>query len=150
MGGGSGFNPEMTPTEITVSSNGDVSVPGQSLLTIPEGANYNINLVKFEIPSFAEQTVELSFTSNDQSTVMVNSTTFVNCATWFQAESEWRKGLQMQIASTDFGQIMANYGTSDGAGGYTATGTATVTITDLTNGVSAVKEITVNFTYQQG
>ena len=31
--------------------------------------------------------------------------------------------------------------------GYTATGTATVTITDLTNGVSAVKEITVNFTY---
>ena len=38
-------------------------------------------------------------------------------------------------------------GTSDGAGGYTATGTATVTITDLINSVSAVKEITVNFTY---
>ena len=43
---------------------------------------------------------------------------------------------------------MTEYGTHN-YGYYSATGIATVTITDLTNGVSAVKEITVNFTYDE-
>lgn len=148
--GGGTFNPEMSPATIDVGYNGQTSetTVGESVLTIPQGANYRISLVKFEIPTFIEQTVDLSFSTYTQSTVSVNSTQFLECSTVFTVAYDWTTGLQVSISQSNFGSIMQNYGTSDGQGGYTATGTATVTITDLDNGTSAVKEITVNFTYQ--
>lgn len=148
-GGGSGFNPEMTPTIISVSSNGVDRVAGESVLTIPSGANYAITLVDFKIPTFTGQTVQLIGNTPTQSYIEVNGTRCIDCSVYFDGGSGYVKGLEV-TAGSSFDNVMTYYGTSDSAGGYTATGTATVTITDVDNGTSAVKEITINFTYQQG
>lgn len=142
-GGGGTFNPEMTPLTISVTSNGVVREAGSSVLTVPQGANYAVSFVNFTIPD-----VEIDLNGN---TILYNATEFAICDTyWPDAETVTTlSGLRVIPDSTNFDTIMQTIGTL-GADGYTATGTAIVTITDLTNGVSAVKEITVNFTYQQG
>ena len=143
-GGGSGFNPEMTPTTITVSSNGEYRVAGESVLTVPQGANYVVNLVDFTIPN-----VEILFSIDGR--IIYNGNEFAHSITrWLDVETSTSfQGLQIIPTGSDFDTTIQLIGTQ-GEDGYTATGTATVTITDLTNGVSAVKEITVNFTYQRG
>ena len=142
--GGETFNPTMTPLTISVSSNGDEIEEGESVLTVPQGANYALNLVNFTIPN-----VQIVLYNND---ILFDGTVFVRCKTIWNdvVTSSSIQGLKVIPDGRDFGTTIQAIGTSDGAGGYTATGIATLTITDLTNGVSAVKEITVNFTYQQG
>lgn len=148
-GGGGTFNPEMTPETISVSSNGVDYTAGESVLNIPQGRNYAISLVKFEIPTFTGASVRLSRNTYTQSYVLVDDTNFAECSIIFQdGTSEWVDGLKVEANPSNFGYIMTDKVTPDGQGVYTATGTATVTITDLDNGTSAVKEITVNFTYQ--
>ena len=143
--GGETFNPTMTPLTISVSINGDDIVEGESVLTVPQGANYAVSFVNFTIPN-----VQFDIdASGDSSIIIYNGNDFVKVnMLWIDALNRLQ-GLKI-IPDTDFGTTLQAIGTSDGAGGYTATGTATLTITDLTNGVSAVKEISVNFTYQQG
>lgn len=143
-GGGSGFNPEMTPTTITVSSNGVDRVAGESVLTVPQGANYAVSFVNFTIPNV--QDIGLS-----DGRIIYNGNEFAHSITsWLDVETSTSiQGLKIIPTDSDFDTTIQAIGTQ-GADGYTATGTATVTITDLTNSVSAVKEITVNFTYQQG
>lgn len=142
-GGGGTFNPEMTPLTISVSSNGDEIEAGESVLTVPQGANYAVNLVNFTIPN-----VQIVLYDN---AIHFDGAIFARCKTsWIDdVTSHSIQGLKITPNDTGFGTTIQAIGTSDGAGGYTATGTATLTITDLTNGVSAVKEIPVNFTYQQ-
>lgn len=147
--GGSVFNPEMTPDTISVSSNGISYTAGESILTIPQGANYAISLVNFVIPTFTGTTVQLVGSSPSQSYIEVNGSRCIELATYFTIDYEYVAGLQVAPNSGYFDSIMQQYGTS-GVDGYTATGTATVTITDVDNGTSAVKDIIVNFTYQQG
>lgn len=142
--GGGTFNPEMTPTTITVSSNGVDRVAGESVLTIPQGANYAVSFVNFTIPNVQQ----IGLSDND---IVYNGNEFANCVTsWADTDTMTGfLGLKITPNHSYFDTTLQAIGTQ-GADGYTATGTATVTITDLTNGVSAVKEITVNFTYQQG
>lgn len=144
-GGGSGFNPEMTPLAISLTPN--VS-SAESILTVPSGANYKISLVDFAVPSFTGQNIIISPTTNSNGTVSVGVNEFILYHTYWSSNEDTIAGLQIE-QGTAYDTVMETYGTQ-GEDGYTATGTATVTITDLTNGVSAVKEITVNFTYQQG
>ena len=141
-GGGSGFNPEMTPTTITSGVNAGVTETGTSVLTVPSGANYVVNAVNFTIPN-----VQIEFSNGS---LIYDGYVFANCVTVWLDDTTPIQGLRVEPNLPNFVTTIQAIGTSDGAGGYTATGTATVTITDLTNGVSAVKEITVNFTYQQG
>lgn len=145
-GGGSGFNPEMTPT--TISLNNDVA-SAESILTVPSGANYIVSLVNFAVPSFTGQNIIILPTTTSNGTVSVGANEFILYHIYWSSNEDTIAGLQIERGN-DYATVMENYGTSDGANGYTATGTATVTITDLDNSVSAVKEITVNFTYQQG
>lgn len=144
-GGGSGFNPEMTPLTVRVGTYGADILDGVSVLTVPQGANYVVNLVGFEVSTFGSTPISKTVSSDTSGYFTAGSYTFVSYAT------EWIDNgtvLGLKITrSTHFGEAMINYGTSDGHGEYTATGTATVTITDLDNGTSAVKEITVNFTH---
>ena len=143
-GGGETFNPTMTPLTISVTSNGVNREAGESVLTVPQGANYAISFVNFTIPD-----VEIGISNG---IILYNADTeFASCATsWLDTDTMTTvQGLKVTPDSTNFDTIMTTIGTL-GADGYTATGTATVTITDLDNGTSAVKEITVNFTYQQG
>lgn len=143
--GGETFNPTMTPLTISVSKNGAEIEDGESVLTVPQGANYAVNLVNFTIPN--AQIVL------DDNLIVFNSAIFARCKTiWIDdVTSHSIQGLKItpNDNGNDYATIIQAIGTSDGARGYTATGTATLTITDLTNGVSAVKEIPVNFTYQQ-
>lgn len=142
-GGGGTFNPEMTPLTISVSSNGVDRVAGESVLTVPQGVNYAVNLVNFTIPN-----VQIVLQDN---VILFDGTIFAFCrTTWDDVTSHSIQGLTITPNDNDFETTIQAIGTSDGAGGYTVTGTAILTITDLTNGVSAVKEIPVNFTYQQG
>ena len=143
--GGETFNPTMTPLTISVSINGDDIVEGESVLTVPQGANYAVSFVNFTIPN-----VQIDIDASGDS-IIYNGNDFASANTvWFDTDLNRFQGLRVIPNSTYFGTTLQAIGTSDGAGGYTATGTATLTITDLTNGVSAVKEISVNFTYQQG
>ena len=144
-GGGSGFNPEMTPMTISLTDN--VS-SAESILTVPSGANYIVSLVNFAVPTFAGQNIIISPTTTSNGTVSVGVNEFILYHIYWSSNEDTIAGLQIE-RGTDYATVMETYGTQ-GADGYTATGTATVTITDLTNGVSAVKEITVNFTHQQG
>ena len=151
-GGGETFNPEMSPMTINVTSNGNDRVAGESELIIPQGANYSINLVNFEISTFSNE-VFTPYTPT-QSYVEVGEigyrNTFVTCNTvYYNADTEQIVGLEVVPNSTYFDNIMQSQGIENN-GVYTATGTATLTITDLDNGTSGVKEITVNFTYQAG
>ena len=143
-GGGSGFNPEMTPTTITVSSNGVERVAGESVLTVPQGANYAVSFVNFTIPN-----VEVGISGGD---IIYNGNAFASGLTsWLNVETSTSiQGLKIAPNDSSFFDTTIQAIGTQGEDGYTATGTATVTITDLTNSVSAVKEITVNFTYQQG
>lgn len=142
-GGGGGFNPEMTPTTIAPGMYGIVARDDSSILTVPQGANYAVNLVNFTIPN-----VQIDFHDN---AIYYDGVAFARCATsWVDVDTSTTiQGLQVEPLPPHFESALQAIGTQ-GADGYTATGTATVTITDLDNGVSAVKEITVNFTYQQG
>lgn len=140
-GGGSGFNPEMTPTTITSGVNAGVSEIGTSVLTIPQGANYVANVVNFTIPN-----VQIDFSSGS---LYYNGNEFARCDSGWLDDTTPTQGLKVEPNRPNFETTLQAIGTQ-GADGYTATGTATVTITDLDNSVSAVKEITVNFTYQQG
>lgn len=142
-GGGGTFNPTMTPTTISVTSNGVVREAGESVLTVPQGANYAVSFVNFTIPN-----VEIDLNGN---TILYNATEFASCDTyWPDFETTATiSGLKVTPNADNFDTIMQTIGT-EGAEGYAVTGTATVTITDLDNATSAVKEITVNFTYQQG
>lgn len=137
-GGGGTFNPEMIPTEITVSRDRS----GQSLLSMFDGANYVANVANFTIPN-----VQLAFQDNE---IDYNDSPFVRCVTRWTDGLAFYRGLRVEPFTSNFDTILESIGTQGEDGRYTATGTATVTITDLDNGVSAVKEITVNFTYQQG
>lgn len=139
-GGGSGFNPEMTPLTISVSKKGADSVAGESVLTVPQGANYAVSVVNFTMPNVHFAILP----SADNISIYYDDFDFLSVNTlWFGVHNSLQ-GLKI-IPATDFGAALQAIGTSDGAGGYTATATATVTITDLDNGTSAVKEITVNF-----
>lgn len=143
-GGGGTFNPEMTPLTISVTSNGVVREAGESVLTVPQGANYVANVVNFTIPN-----VEVGLSAGD---IIYNGNAFASCATsWLDVETSTSiQGLKITPNDSSFFDTTIEAIGTVGADGYTATGTATVTITDLDNGTSAVKEITVNFTYQQG
>lgn len=145
-GGGSGFNPEMTPLAISLTN--DV-LSAESILTVPSGANYTVSLVNFAVPTFTGQNIIMLPSTTSNGTVSVGVNEFILYHTYWSSNEDTIAGLQIEHGS-NYETVMQTYGTSDGEGGYTATGKATVTITDLTNGVSAVKEITVNFTYQQG
>ena len=140
--GGGGFNPEMIPATIDVGYNGQTSetTVGESVLTIPQGANYVINFVNFTIPD-----VQIIINNNN---IHINDYPLGDVATSWIDDGNVIQGLKVTPNTIYFGSVLQDIGTSDGQGGYTATGTATVTITDLDNGTSAVKEITVNFTYQ--
>lgn len=142
-GGGGTFNPTMTPTTISVTSNGVVREAGESVLTVPQGANYAVSFVNFTIPN-----VQTGVSGGD---IIYNGNAFASGLTgWLDVETSTSiQGLKITPDSTYFDSTLQDIGTL-GADGYTATGTATVTITDLDNATSAVKEITVNFTYQQG
>lgn len=144
-GGGGSFNPEMTPMTISLTDN---VLSAESVLTVPSGANYIVSLVNFAVPTFTGQDIIMSPSTASNGTVSVGVNEFILYHTYWSSNEDTIAGLQIEHGS-NFDTIMQTYGTQ-GADGYTATGTATVTITDLTNGVSAVKEITVNFTYQQG
>lgn len=152
-GGGGTFNPEMTPLTIDVTSDGNTRVAGESVLTIPSGGHYEINLVDFKIPTFNTDVV-FSRSTPTQSYVEVGAIgyreKFVNCATeYYNADTEQVFGLQVEPNSYYFDSILQGNTTPVG-NVYTATGTATVTITDVDNNVSATKVITVNFTYTGG
>lgn len=140
----SGFHPEMTPETISVSSNGVEIEEGESVLTVPQGVKYVVNLVNFTIPN-----VQIELHGNS---IYFGNTEFARCKIeWVDVVTEAKiQGLRITPKGTEFGTTLQAIGTSDGAGGYTATGFATLTITDLIKGVSDVKEISVNFTYQQG
>ncbi|MEE1020080.1 MAG: hypothetical protein U0L93_01515, partial [Bacteroidales bacterium] len=144
-GGGSGFNPEMTPMTISVTSNGVVREAGESVLTVPQGANYAVSFVNFTIPNVQEIGLSdniIDYNGNEFATGLTS---------WLDVETSTSiQGLKITPNDSSFFDTTIQAIGTQGADGYTATGTATVTITDLTNGVSAVKEITVNFTYQQG
>ena len=142
--GGETFNPTMTPLTISVSSNGVEIQEGESVLTVPQGANYAVNLVNFTIPN-----VQIVLRDD---VILFDDTVFARCmTTWVDVDTSHSiQGLKITPNDNNFRTIIQAIGTSDGAGGYTATGIATLTITDLNNGVSTVKEIPVNFTYQQG
>ena len=144
-GGGGTFNPTMTPTTISVTSNGVVREAGESVLTVPQGANYAVSFVNFTIPG-----VEIEFNA-DTKTIMYNATEFASYDTYWRDTDTMAtlSGLKVTPNADNFDTIIQTIGT-EGAEGYAVTGTATVTITDLDNSTSAVKEITVNFTYQQG
>lgn len=143
--GGETFNPTMTPTTISVSINGDDIVDGRSVLTVPQGANYAVSFVNFTSPN-AQIVID-----DNANSLKYDNNNFANWTTeWYVTDVNVVQGLKISPKDTYFGRTMEAIGTSDGAGSYSATGTATLTITDLTNGVSAVKELSVNFTYQQG
>lgn len=137
-GGGGTFDPEMTPLTISATSNGVTKVAGESVLTVPQGANYAVSFVNFTIPH-----VETDFHDNSIYSSMGYAFAHVDTS-WVDSDTTV-KGLKITPDNTYFDTVIEYIGTQ-GAEGYTATGTATVTITDLDNGTSAVKEITVNFT----
>ena len=140
-GGGGTFNPEMTPMTISATSNGVTRVAGESVLTVPQGANYAVSFVNFTIPS-----VQTDFHDDG---IYYTGNEFAHINTSWLDDDTSIQGLKITPNNTYFDTVVQAIGTQ-GAEGYTATGTATVTITDLTNGVSVVKEITVNFTYRVG
>ena len=136
-GGGGTFDPEMTPLTISATSNGVTKVAGKSVLTVPQGANYAVSIVNLTIPH-----VETDFHDNS---IYSMGYAFAHVDTSWVDSDTTVKGLKITPDNTYFDTVIEYIGTQ-GAEGYTATGTATVTITDLDNGTSAVKEITVNFT----
>ena len=111
-----------------------------------QGANYVVSLVNFVV-SGVQSGVQADVDGN-----YIKLTKLGISYTLGEWTTEWNagiilKGLKILPYQNDFATAMTNCGTEDGQGGRTATGTATVTITDLDNSTSAVKEITVNFTY---
>ena len=149
-GGGGTFNPEMTPMEITVGNDAGSTIYGISLLTVPQGANYVVNLVGFEVPTFGNEPIIKTLNDDTSGYFTVGHQEDEGAFTFVSYATAWSNETVLGLKIAPYGQYlnaMDSYGTSDGQGGRTATGTATVTITDLDNGTSAVKEITVNFTY---
>lgn len=140
-GGGGTFDPEMTPMTITASSNGVERVAGESVLTVPQGANYAVSLVNITIPN-----VQIGYHDDG---IYYTGNEFAHVDTsWLDGDTSIQ-GLKITPDTTYFDTVVQAIGTQV-TEGYKATGTATVTITDLDNGTSAVKEITVNFTYRVG
>lgn len=150
-GGGGTFNPEMTTLTLNVSSDGSTFISDSSELTVPSGANYVVSLVNFVVSGVQSgvqaglDSSDIKLTKDNVTYTLAHSTTAWNIAV---EEVIIQQGLKITPDEFYFATAMTNCGTEVGQGGYTATGTATVTITDLDNGTSAVKEITVNFTYQ--
>lgn len=142
-GGGGGFNPVMVPMTISVSYDSGETTDGISMVAVPQGANYKVTLDTLEV--FTGTTIERVTSGDTQGYFTVGGSNFVHYATEWSA-GETVIGIKLSREGY-FDTVMQTYGTSDGAGGYTATGTATVTITDLDNNTSVVKEITVNFHY---
>lgn len=140
-GGGGTFDPEMTPSTITASSNGVERVAGESVLTVPQGANYAVSLANITIPN-----VQIGFHDDG---IYYTGNEFAHVNTSWLDDDASIQGLKITPDTTYFDTVVQAIGTQV-AEGYTATGTAIVTITDLDNGTSAVKEITVNFTYRVG
>lgn len=135
-GGGGTFNPEMTPSEITVSSDGNTDIAGASVLTVPSGANYTVSFVNVSLPTFEGQVVSIDSYTTTSGTIKVGSDTLANYTTTW-VDTETLLGLRLSVGSSF--QSLVGYGN-------TVTGTAYVMIGDLTTGQATIKEITVNFT----
>ena len=135
--GGGGFNPSMeTPIAVTAEQ------VGTSMLVVPQGTDYTATVMKLTSTMFGE------YPSADlnQGEIVVDG---YQLAT-FGITPDLSGNIVFSVSpGTGYSIVMTDKGTQSG-NDYTGTATFLLTITDVTNGQATAKEITVNFTYQQG